>query len=240
MKLCLPPGTVSYITHIFLKDSTVTTGAGKTGLIESNITAYYVRAGSTLTLLNMETIATLGTWGNTGNNWLSFREVNSTNAAGLYEIDLPNNILATGTNKVTIYIKGTGAMPLVVEIQLLAVPADIYKVLGTDVTASIPEVNVTEWDGTAVETPTTAGCPAVTLQVDELTNVIESLLEYDFSVITGEASRSMLNALRRLVNKVDIVSNTLTVYKEDDETAALTQTITTSTRIGAISSADTT
>lgn len=123
MKLTLPAGTTSQIVHVFIQDSTVTTGAGKTALIHSDITAYYVRAGGTLTALTMETIVTLGTWASTGNDKLGFKLLHDTNAPGLYELDLPNNILAAGSSQVTIQLRATGAAIAPIEIQLAPVPA---------------------------------------------------------------------------------------------------------------------
>jgi len=243
MNLCYAPDITSAIVHVFIQDSTVTTGVGKTGLVFGDITAYYVRAGGTLTAMTMETIATLGTWASTGSGYLGFKLLHDTNAPGLYELDLPNNILATGAKQVVIQIRATGAKPTILEIQLDTVPADILKVDGIAVTSSTPDVNVIEWNGVAIATPDTAGCPSVTIQagtgVGEISNIIEAMLKYNFLGITGEASRSMLNALRRLVNKVAISASVLTVYKENNTDAALTQDLTTSTSIGSIISADT-
>lgn len=55
----------------------------------------------------------------------------------------------------------------------------------------------------------------------------DALLKRDFSAVTGEAARSMLNALRFLRNKWFIASGTLTVTKEDDSTSAWTGAVTT-------------
>jgi len=103
---------------VFAQDSTSTVGAGKTALIHSDITAYYVRDGGVLTALTMETIATLGTWASTGDNYLGFKLLHDTNAPGLYELHFPNNILATGANGVVIYLRATGMAPLLLQIQL--------------------------------------------------------------------------------------------------------------------------
>jgi hypothetical protein len=120
--MILPPGVTSVIKHVFLQDSTVTTGAGKTALAFGDITAYYVRAGGTLTALTLETIATLGTWASGGDNHLGFRKLDDTNAPGVYEIHLPNNILVAGANQVTIQLRATGAAPCNIEIQLYDPP----------------------------------------------------------------------------------------------------------------------
>jgi hypothetical protein len=59
-----------------------------------------------------------------------------------------------------------------------------------------------------------------------LNAIADALLKRDFSAVTGEAARSMLNALRFLRNKWSVSGVTLTVTKEDDSTAAWTSTIT--------------
>ena len=55
----------------------------------------------------------------------------------------------------------------------------------------------------------------------------DALLKRDWSSVTGEADRSVLNALRVLRNRVAIVSTTLTVYKENGSTTAWNATLTT-------------
>ena len=118
MKLFLKKGSTSVITHVFIQDSSVTTGEGKTALAYGDIAAYYVRPGGALTSLTLEDITTLGTWASTGNNYLGFKKLHDTNAPGIYELHLPNNILATGANAVVIQLRATGAVPCNIEIQL--------------------------------------------------------------------------------------------------------------------------
>ena len=67
----------------------------------------------------------------------------------------------------------------------------------------------------------------------------ESVLIRDLASVGTPASRSLLNAIRKLMNKVAIVGSTLTVYKEDDSTAAYTQTIATDSGQLPIQSLDT-
>jgi hypothetical protein len=104
--MILTPGSTSIIRHIFIQDST--TSAAKTGLVFGDMTATYVRAGGTLTSMTMETISTLGTWASSGDDYLGFRE---TAAEGLYELHLPNNILASGAINVAIMLTASGAAP---------------------------------------------------------------------------------------------------------------------------------
>jgi len=55
----------------------------------------------------------------------------------------------------------------------------------------------------------------------------DALLKRDWTVVTGEAARSVLNALRALRNKVTRAGTVVTVTKEDDTASAWTATITT-------------
>lgn len=53
----------------------------------------------------------------------------------------------------------------------------------------------------------------------------DALLKRDWTLVTGEAARSVLNALRWLRNKWSISGTTLTVTTEDDATPAWTATV---------------
>lgn len=65
-----------------------------------------------------------------------------------------------------------------------------------------------------------AALPTATENADEL-------LKRDWTSVTGEAARSVLNALRFVRNKWSIAGGTLTVTKEDDATTAWTGAVTT-------------
>ncbi len=59
-------------------------------------------------------------------------------------------------------------------------------------------------------------------------DLIDSIFRRDFAQITGEAARSLLNAVRAFRNKWSLSGTTRTVYKEDDSTPAWTSTVSTS------------
>lgn len=65
------------------------------------------------------------------------------------------------------------------------------------------------------------------LASDAVTEIADGLLKRDWTSVTGEAARSVLNALRFLRNKWSISGSTLTVTKEDDTTSAWTGALTT-------------
>lgn len=132
MKLALSPNSTSQIVHVFIPDATSTSGEGLTGLTYTDITAYYIRQGGALTAMTPEDISSLGTWASSGGNFLGFKEVHSTNAPGVYELDLPNNILASGSGGVVLQLRADDAAPTLLEIQLANVPSDLLAIGGSE------------------------------------------------------------------------------------------------------------
>lgn len=68
--------------------------------------------------------------------------------------------------------------------------------------------------------------------------IADAVLTRDWSSVTGEAARSVLNALRILRNKVSETGGTLTVTEEDDLTTAWTAVVTTNLAAQPISEID--
>jgi hypothetical protein len=60
----------------------------------------------------------------------------------------------------------------------------------------------------------------------ELDNIADGVLTRDWTSVSGEAARSVLNALRILRNKWSVSGTTLTVTEEDDSTPAWTAALT--------------
>lgn len=107
-------GTTSKIVEVILRDSL--TGAGKTAVAHTDLTASYVREGGTRTAITLAS-GTAGDAYSTG-KWC---EVDSTNCPGLYQLHLPNAALATGVDAVTTTLTATGVIDKVVRISLLDV-----------------------------------------------------------------------------------------------------------------------
>ena len=107
-------GTTSKIVEVILRDSS--TGAGKTAVAYTDVTASYVREGGTRTAITLAA-GTAGDAYSTG-KWC---EVDSTNCPGLYQLHLPNAALATGVDAVTTTLTATGVIDKVVRISLLDV-----------------------------------------------------------------------------------------------------------------------
>lgn len=115
-KFSLVKGSTSVMMDIFIQDSSVTTGAGLTGLTagSSGLTCYYHRASANAAVQVSLTASTLGTWTSAG-----FIVVDGTNMPGMYQLDLPDAAFATGANSVSVLLKGaTNMAPLPLEIEL--------------------------------------------------------------------------------------------------------------------------
>ena len=78
----------------------------------------------------------------------------------------------------------------------------------------------------------------VNLPADPATAFADALLTRDWSSVTGEAARSVLNALRFLRNKWRLSDGTLTVSKEDDATTAWTASVTSNAAADPITGSD--
>ena len=107
-------GTTSKIIEVILRDSS--TGAGKTAVASTDVTASFVREGGTRTAITLAS-------GSAGDAYSSGKwcEVDATNCPGLYQLHLPNAALSTGVNAVTTTLTATGVIDKVVRISLLDV-----------------------------------------------------------------------------------------------------------------------
>jgi hypothetical protein len=148
MKIIRKAGDTSNILQIFIQDSSSTVGAGLTGLTNatSGLTAYYHKdTDTTATAMSLVTM-TVGTFTSLG-----FKEIDSTNMPGWYQLCPPDAALSTsGTPKsVGIHLKGaTNMAPLAIEIQLVSI--DVQDTVRAGLTA-LPNVA----SGSAGAIPTT-------------------------------------------------------------------------------------
>lgn len=119
-KLSVVKGTTSLSAYIFISDSSVTTGAGKTGLAfnTASLVAYYVRPRAAPVAITLATLAAVTTAYTSG----GFIEIDATNMPGIYRVDIPDAALATGVNAVVVMLKGAANMvPVALEIELTGV-----------------------------------------------------------------------------------------------------------------------
>ena len=122
-KISRQVGTISQIFSVFVLDTTSTTGAGKTGLTNSNFTAYYkINTGSASVAITLDASSgvTLGTYEPSNAAHGAIKEIDATNMPGLYEFQVPNNGLASG-DEVVFMLTGSGIRVAPIEIELTAV-----------------------------------------------------------------------------------------------------------------------
>lgn len=117
MKLTIQKATTSKLIQFFVLDSSQTDGRGLTGLVYNtgSLTAYYYREGvaAPATSISLVTM-TVGTWASGG-----FKEIDSTNMPGWYQLGVPDAALADSAESVIIMLKGAANMaPVEIEIQL--------------------------------------------------------------------------------------------------------------------------
>lgn len=142
--------------YIFIQNSSVSTGAGLTGLVfnSAGLTAYYAVERGAATAITLVTLASATAAYTSG----GFIAVDGTNMPGLYRFDVPNALFATaGTDKVVVMLKGaTNMAPVLLEYQIVAFNPDDAVRLGL---TAIPNVA----QGTSGSLPTGNATGAVTV-----------------------------------------------------------------------------
>ncbi|MCP4569984.1 MAG: hypothetical protein GY841_20580, partial [FCB group bacterium] len=121
-------GKTSYITHIFIQDSSSSTGAGLASLDNTKVSIYWIQPGDTgeTAAVAVNTIGTLGTFAGDAGDF-AFAPVDNTNMPGVYELHICNNALAAGADQVTISVKDAGSnniAPLALQIRLTSADFD--------------------------------------------------------------------------------------------------------------------
>lgn len=109
-------GATSQLIHVELY---ALTGGGLPGLLYSDVTAHYVRAGGTLTVMIVVEQTELGTWDEDAvDDTLALAAVDDAIAPGLYELSLPNNLLATGSDYATLFLNAPDMLDACVSLRL--------------------------------------------------------------------------------------------------------------------------
>lgn len=246
-KLAIKKDLTSVSLYLFIQNSSVTTGAGLTGLAfnSAGLTAYYVRPLTAAAAITLATQTVSGAFSSGG-----FVEVDATNMPGVYRFDVPNAALATGVNSVVVMLKGaTNMAQIVLEIDLVAYDPQSATNLGlTQVDAIKTETASIQADTDNLQTrvpvalvagrmDSSAGAiaanaiTAASMAVDAGQEIADSILLRNLDR-TGSGTdsvneRTVVNALRAIRNKVSISAGTLTVTKEDDIATAWTAAVTT-------------
>lgn len=116
-KLTLKKAATDVTVYLFAQNSSVTTGAGLTGLTfeTASLTAYYVRPLGSAAAITLATLAAVDSAHSDG----GFKEVDATNMPGVYRLDLPDAVCATGVPSAVVMLKGAKNLaPVLLEIQL--------------------------------------------------------------------------------------------------------------------------
>lgn len=121
-KLSIVAGATSQSVNVFVQNSSVTTGAGLTGLVfnSGSLIAYYTFTGAnaTATVISLVTLAAVNSAYSSG----GFKEIDATHMPGVYRLDIPNTALAAASGQsVVIMLSGaTNMAPVLLEIELTA------------------------------------------------------------------------------------------------------------------------
>ena len=116
-KLTLKKGLTDVTVYLFVQDSSKTTGEGLTGLAynTANLVASYVRPLGSRTAITLATLAAVTSAHTDG----GFKEIDATNMPGVYRLDLPDAVCATGVPSAVVMLNGASNMtPVLLEIQL--------------------------------------------------------------------------------------------------------------------------
>ncbi len=136
-KIQLKKGATSNIFQIFIGNSSVTTGAGLTGLTNAtgSLVAYYHRDTDVgATVINLVSM-TVGTFTSSG-----FKEIDAVNMPGYYQFCPPDAAFSAGNLGCVLSLQGAANMrQTTMEVQLV----------GVDLTATALAANVTQIDGVA-------------------------------------------------------------------------------------------
>lgn len=132
--MIIEPGSTDVTIEVFIPDSTSENGGGKTGLTytTSGLNAYYIRTRSTPQQINLATQTVDGAHTDGG-----FVEIDSANFPGLYRLDLPDTIFASGAQGAVIRVDGsTGTIPFLTRIEIKNLGVNIAKINGFTITGN--------------------------------------------------------------------------------------------------------
>jgi hypothetical protein len=123
MNIALKQGSQDVTVNVFVIDAGEDTFPGLTGLAfdTQDLTCYYVRHRSAAVSLPLITQTPTGAHADGG-----FVEISAANMPGMYRLDLPDAAFLSGSDAVTVMLKGADSMiTAVVEIQLTELPLNM-------------------------------------------------------------------------------------------------------------------
>lgn len=130
-KQSVTKGATNQIAYVWIRDSNSAVGAGLTGLVfnSGSLVGSYVRPGAARSAITLVTQTVTGAYSSGG-----FVEVDATNLPGLYRLDVPDAVFASGVNSAIVMLKGaTNMEACVVEYELKGV--DLQDIVRAGLTA---------------------------------------------------------------------------------------------------------
>jgi hypothetical protein len=159
-KLAIKKASTDVTTYVFIQDSSKTTGEGLAGLAynTASLVASYVRPLGTRQAITLATLAAADSAHSDG----GFKEVDATNMPGVYRLDLPDAVCATGVNSVVVMLKGaTNMSPVVLEIQLTDFDLNTAAITAAGVADAV-------WDEATADHTTASSFGALDANVDAI------------------------------------------------------------------------
>lgn len=179
-KLTIKKASTDVTVYCFIQASNVTTGAGLTGLTfeTASLVASYVRPLAARQALTLATLAAVDSAHSDG----GFKEIDATNMPGIYRLDLPDAVCATGAGSAVVMLKGAANMaPVLLEVQLLTQdPNDV----ATETTAAA----ILDDTGTAGVALTAAAIDAILDEVVVGTYTMRQMLTVMGAALAGKLS----------------------------------------------------
>ena len=160
--------------------------------------------------------------------------LNDITAGGVWDVTLASHLTA-GSTGAALNAAGAAGDPWSTSLPGAYTAGSAGYIVGTNLNATVSSrlasaSYATPLDAAGVRSAVGLASANLDTQIDALPTATENadaLLKRDWTAISGEAARSVLNALRFLRNKWSIAGGTLTVTKEDDSTSAWTGAVTT-------------
>lgn len=207
MARLIKKGATSQSVYVEVLDSSSTTGGRKTGLAynTASLTAYYTRSGGNATAITLATLAAANSaWSSGG-----FKEVDATNAPGLYRLDVPDAAFAAGADSVVVTLKGASGMAQVsVEAQLVA--WDPQDAVRGGLTA-LPNANAEASGGLATLSAAQASNGTINVNVHRwLTGTPNALQSGRVDSYIGAVAAGVIAAASFAANALDAVWSTTT------------------------------
>jgi hypothetical protein len=219
-------GSADVTTYFVLRDST--NHVPKTDVTITDIDLYYLEQGAAMAAKVDATALDAADSAHADNKAYHCGQ-------GLYRIDWPDEAFNGGVGKkVELIVVCTGVDTTFLEVEL----KDPWQTGDSYAIVSHADYGNAKLARTGADSDT---LETLSDQLDDIPTATENadaLLKRDWTEITGEAARSVLNALRLLRNKWGVSGTILTVTKENDSTSAWTATVTTSESADTITGSD--